>query len=70
MAQLKQIDTDELVAALRDVKQRMFNDMVEGNGSQPAEVVDSVVFALRKLLPEAASVLYNEVINFYPDYEV
>jgi hypothetical protein len=38
-----------MINALRKVKQRVYNDMVEGNGDQPAGVVDSVVYAIRDL---------------------
>lgn len=60
----------DINAALRKVKQKEFNRMVEGNGSQPAEVVDSVVYAIQNCLPpEIKARLYPEVLNFYPDYE-
>lgn len=54
---------------LRKVKQDVFNEMVEGNGRQPAEVVDQVIYALIKIYPEKAAEL-REVLNFYPDYEI
>jgi hypothetical protein len=61
---------DDMIEALRDVKQQEFNAMVEGNGAQPAEVVDSVVCAIRKFLPvEIETRLWDEVLNWYPDYE-
>jgi hypothetical protein len=62
------IDADQLVARLREVKQKEFNGAVEGDAKQPADVVDSVVWAIRDLLPDEPR-LYSEVIDFYPDYE-
>jgi hypothetical protein len=40
---MKAAKAAKLTAALRKVKQRKFNEMVEGEGGQPAEVVDSVL---------------------------
>lgn len=45
----------------RDVKQRIFNEMVEGNGRQSAEVVDSVVYALTDSALPNTPVLYHSV---------
>jgi len=60
----------DIIDALRKVKQKEYNAMVEGNGAQPAEVVDSVVYAIRDYLPEDIKTrLYPEVLKFYPDYE-
>jgi hypothetical protein len=63
------MDIDRLIAALRDVKQREFNGMVLGDGKQPHEVIDTVVFTLRELVDsEQSKRLFNEVIMFNPDY--
>jgi hypothetical protein len=60
----------DIIDALRKVKQEEYNDAVGGNPRQPAEVVDSVVYAIRDYLPEDIKArLYPEVLNFYPDYE-
>jgi hypothetical protein len=60
----------DMIAALRQVKQQEFYNMVEGNGSQPAEVVDSVIYAIREFLPlEVETRLWDEVLNWYPDYD-
>jgi hypothetical protein len=59
----------DIVEALRNVKQRVFNAAVEGNPEQPADVVDTVVYAIQDHLPaEVKARLYPEVLNFYPDY--
>jgi hypothetical protein len=59
----------DIVEALRNVKQRVFNAAVEGNPEQPADVVDTVVYAIQDHLPaEIKARLYPEVLNFYPDY--
>ena len=59
---------NDIISALRKVKQGVFNDMVEGNPAQPADVVDSVVYAIREHLPDdIKSRLYPEVLNFYPE---
>lgn len=57
----------ELIAALRQAKQEMFNEMVEGNGRQPAEVVDHILYILADHLPALETEL-RDVVNFYPDY--
>lgn len=59
---------DALIASLRDCKQRVFNEMVEGNGRPPAEVVEVVTWALGEVFPDLARRLYAEVVNFHPDY--
>lgn len=56
-----------LQEALIKVKQEMFNEMVEGNGRQPAEVVDMVCYAIEEAYPWLSGEL-REVLNFYPDY--
>lgn len=56
-----------LTVALTKVKQEMFDEMVEGNGRQPAEVVDMVIYALLDIYPDRAKEL-REVLDFYPDY--
>jgi hypothetical protein len=63
------IDVDLLIAKLREVKQKESDSAIDGNPSQPVEAVDSVVWALRELLPVASRRLYEEVLEFYPDYE-
>jgi hypothetical protein len=61
---------DKIVEALRNVKQEMFDEMVEGNGRQPAEVVDMVVYAIQDHLPaDVKARMWPDVLNFYPDYE-
>jgi hypothetical protein len=57
------LDMEELNQALMRVKQEVFNEMVEGNGRQPAEVVDTVCYALQDLGLDCRSAL-----DFYPDY--
>jgi hypothetical protein len=64
---MTEIEIGNLVAKLREVKQKVYNDSVEGNPSRPDEVVDLVALALRELLPDTRR-LYNEVVAFYPDY--
>jgi hypothetical protein len=60
---------EALIKALRQVKQDEFNSAVEGNAKQPADVVDSVVYAIQDHLPaDVRAKLYPEVLNFYPDY--
>ena len=44
----------------------MFNEMVEGNGRQPAEVVDHVIYAIEEVYPWLRVEL-REVLNFYPE---
>ena len=58
-----------LAEVLMDVKQEVFNEMVEGNSRQPAEVVDRVVYALQDagISKELMEDLWP-VLNFYPDY--
>jgi hypothetical protein len=56
-----------LAEALIQVKQEVFNEMVEGNGRQPAEVVDMVCYALRDVAGVDHEEMYS-VIQFYPDY--
>ena len=58
---------EELLEALKQAKQEMFDEMVEGNGRQPAEVVDHILFILARNFPAMQRELY-EIINFYPDY--
>jgi hypothetical protein len=59
----------DIVDALREVKQSVYNDAVEGNPEQPADVVDTVVYAIMDHLPqEIQQRLYPEVLNFYPEY--
>lgn len=41
--------------------------MVEGNGRQPAEVVDHILYILADHLPALETEL-RDVVNFYPDY--
>jgi hypothetical protein len=65
-----QIELDVLIAKLREVKQKEFNSAVEGNPREPAEVVDSVVWALSELTASCARRLYEEVLEFYPEYEM
>lgn len=64
--------TAKIVNDLRNVKQRVYNRSVEGNGERPDEVVDSVVYAvqntLEEFIPGISKLLYNQVLNFYPDY--
>jgi hypothetical protein len=61
---------EDIVKALREVKQRVFNQAVEGNPEQPAEVVDTVVYAIQDCLPdEVKAQMWPQVLNFYPDYE-
>jgi hypothetical protein len=61
-----------IVNDLRNVKQRVYNAAVEGNPEQPADVVDTVVYAIRdnleELIPGIGKLLYNQVTDFYPDY--
>jgi hypothetical protein len=59
-----------IIEALRKVKQDEFNSAVEGSPRQPADVVDSVVYAITDYLPEDIKArLYAEVLSFYPDYD-
>jgi hypothetical protein len=59
----------DIIAALRKVKQKEYDDSVNGYGQQPIEVVDSVVYAIEDYLPpEIKARLYEEVLSFYPDY--
>ena len=59
----------DIVDALREVKQSVYNDAVEGNPEQPTDVVDTVVYAIMDHLPqEIQQRLYPEVLNFYPKY--
>ena len=59
----------DIIDALRNTKQRLFNDMVEGNSPEPAEEVDTVEYAIEDYLPpEIQARLYKEVLAFYPDY--
>lgn len=58
---------EELIQALKDAKQEMFNEMVEGNGRRPDEVVDHILYILADHLPGLESEL-RDVVAFYPDY--
>jgi hypothetical protein len=57
------------------VKQKVYNQSVEGNGEEPADVVDTVAYAIQDVLENYGSLdevtkqeLYSEVISFCPDY--
>lgn len=56
-----------LTEALKKAKQEVFDEMVEGNGRQPVEVVNYVLFELMDVYPWLSTELYA-AINFYPDY--
>jgi hypothetical protein len=61
---------NDIIQALRSTKQRLYNNMVNGDSPQPADVVDSVVYAIKEFLPpDIQTRLYPEVLRFFPDYE-
>lgn len=63
-----EINIDQLVAKLREVKQKVFDNEVEGSGQSPTSAVDTVTWALSAILPDAKTRLFSEVIEFYPEY--
>lgn len=71
-----EISDSEFVALtekLRQVKQDVFNEMVEGNGRQPAEVVELVAWkvaeAFKGVLNFRRPYFLDRVIIWQPDYE-
>ena len=56
----------DITEILKELKQQLYNNMVEGYSPEPAEVVDSVCFALKGTVLDKEQV--KEITNFYPDY--
>lgn len=57
----------DIASELKQVKQGLFDEMVEGNGRQPAECADVVFYHLIDIFPEFADE-FRQAINFYPEY--
>lgn len=60
---------DLMIAKLREVKQRTYNNEVNGYGERPTEAIDRVMFAMAEVFPRLSKRFFDEVINFDPDYE-
>jgi len=63
-------DADKLIDSLIEAKQNAFDEMVEGNGRQPHEVVEAVIYQLIEDNVFSADVArrLQEVVNYQPVY--
>lgn len=62
------LDLDKLTEKMKEVKQSVFDQAVTGNGDEPHDVVDTVLYALQDVLEQRPGGLLQEAIDFYPEY--